>query len=430
MLKTLVKIINLIIVLSSGFVPGMVKSQTLPKADLVLWHQQGDDVIKQLGIAKIFDEWAKTNAPGSTLTLVQKYDDDLTGPFQAAARANAAPDLLWVDAKPILTLAAAPLIQPTDQVIDAALFMPAIVGAVRFNGKLYGVPLQAGNQLMLFYNRQFISEAPKTFAELIDLGMKLQKQNATVEGFTALAYSERESLWVFPIAFGFGATIFGSDGKSPALDTRNWIDAYQLIYDFRFKYKVAKQDCDYECADLNFRAGTAAMIFSGDWALTGKDGYINTMGDKLGIAAWPSVGADPAQNIPAPFIVGQYLAIPTNTTGDKFSVAAAFAKFLASDQVTALAWTVPNYRLPALLSALHSDTISKHPVLSQTRRALESGVIFPTQPEMACIFPVVTLQTRLLMNDSIKPGEAAREGQKAAVECIAKLNEAPATPTK
>src|SRR5690242_20264200 len=69
----------------------------LPKADLMLWHSQGEDAMKALGIQQIFDTWAAANAPGSTLTLVQKAEDDLAYDFPTAMKAKSGvPDLLWV----------------------------------------------------------------------------------------------------------------------------------------------------------------------------------------------------------------------------------------------------------------------------------------------------------------------------------------------
>src|SRR5664279_2884869 len=71
-------------------------SAALPKVDLVMWHQEGADVMTTLGIQKIFDDWAAKNAPGSTLKLVNKDTEVLRTDFQAAALAGSgAPDLLW-----------------------------------------------------------------------------------------------------------------------------------------------------------------------------------------------------------------------------------------------------------------------------------------------------------------------------------------------
>src|SRR5258708_12023863 len=52
-------------------------SSSLPKVDLVMWHQEGADVMTTLGIQKIFDDWAAKNAPRSTLKLLPKNTEAL-----------------------------------------------------------------------------------------------------------------------------------------------------------------------------------------------------------------------------------------------------------------------------------------------------------------------------------------------------------------
>ena len=410
----------ILIIICVAVAPTAIRADTLPRADLVLWHSQGEAVMNSLGIQKIFDGWASTHAPGSTLTLVQKEDDDLPVDFPAAVHDKSnPPDLIWTGPESVQSFAQAGLLQPVESWINRSLFIPAIADSASLSGKLYGIPLQAGNHLMLLYNKKFVKDAPQTFDELIKVAQTLQQANATVDGFQAFSYNQKESLWVFPFAHAFGATEFV--GATPALDSDGWVKAYQLVNDLKFKAKIEVQDCDYECADSAFKLGKAAMILNGDWALTGDTGYVKALGADLGIAPWPSVGFDPRQGIPAPFIVGQFLSISASTSGDKLKTAQAFAQFLATDQDTVLSWTMPNYRLPALLSALHSDKITSDPVLSQTSKALATGVIMPTQPGMACVIHAVSVQDRLLVNDSVKSAEAAKNAQQDAIDCIAAL---------
>lgn len=409
----------LLIILSAAVTP-TIHADSLPHADLVLWHSQGETIMNNLGIQKIFDNWAATHAPGSTLTLVQKEDDDLPVDFPAAVNAKSnPPDLIWTGPEAVQSFAQAGSLLPVDTLIDRSLFIPALTDSTTVGGKLYGIPLQVGNHLMLFYNKKYVKDAPQTFDELVKIAQSLQQANANVDGFQPFAYNQKESLWVFPLAHAFGATEF--NGATPALDSDGWGKAYQLLNDLKFKAKIEAQECDYECADSAFRLGKAAMTLNGDWALTGDTGYIKALGADLGIAAWPSVGFDPRQAIPAPFFVGQFLSISKSASGDHLKTAQAFAQFLATDQDTALSWTVPNYRLPALLSALHSDKITSDPVLGQTSKVLATAVIMPTQPGMACVIHAVSVQVRLIVNDSVKAAEAAKSAQQDATDCIAAM---------
>src|SRR4051812_15214626 len=110
----------------------------LPKVDLVLWHQEGD-AMKDLGIQKIFDDWAAKNSAGSTLTLVAKDTEALRTEFQAAALAGSGgPDLIWGPGDQVGVFVAAGLVQPTDDLVDHKLFIPVIDSVTAVGGKNYG----------------------------------------------------------------------------------------------------------------------------------------------------------------------------------------------------------------------------------------------------------------------------------------------------
>ena len=395
------------------------KAAGLPKVDLVMWHQEGEDTMKSLGIQKIFDDWAAKNSPGSTLTLVAKDTENLRTEFQAAALAGSGgPDIMWTVADHAGPFTAAGLIQPVDKMVDLKLFIPTIANITKIDNKTYGIPLQAGNHLMLYYNKSLVKTPPATFADLVKVAQQLAKDNASVDKFAPFAYNQGESFWVFPFAHGFKATEFEKDNKTPALASEGWVKAYQLIYDLKFKDKIEPSECDYNCADGGFKDGTVAMTLNGDWALGGDKGYIKLLGDKLGIAPWPKVEGG---GQPSPFVAGKYLMFPNTTKGDKLTVATAFAKFLTTDKETVLAFTVTNGRLPALLTALKDDKVAKDPVLAEVSKALLTGVAQPVQPEMRCVFDSVTTETKALMNDTIKPADAAKAAQDTAVKCIKDL---------
>ena len=391
---------------------------TLPRVDLTLWHQQGAQTMAQLGIQKIFDSWAAIHAPGSTLTLVQKDSDDLSTQFAALPAGMTAPDLLWASASTVVDDVQHQRLQAVDSLVDSTLFVPALVDPVRVNGQLYGVPLQGGNFLMLFYNKQLVPQPPQTFHDLITLAVNLQGSHSGDKHFAAFAFNELEPYWEFPYAYGYGATLFTADGHSTALDSPAWRKAYQFVHDLKYKSLALPESCDYECADNGFRSGEIAMIINGDWALQGDQNYVTQLGDKLGIAPLPALGSTASDQLPVPLLVGQYLFVPAATTGDKLTTAAAFVHFLSTDTATALAWTVPNRRLPALLSALNSDTISADPILSQTRPMLLAGVSLPLRPETACVLTTLGLPYSYLMNDMLQPADVMKQTQEKAAACF------------
>jgi len=412
--------------------------QALPKVDLVMWHQEGEDVMKSLNLQNIFDTWAKTNAPGSTLTLVAKDTEALRTEFQSSALAGSGgPDILWTVADQAGPFTTAGVIQPVDDVVDTSLFIPTIVNITQIDGKTYGVPLQAGNHLMMYYNKKYVKDAPATFADLVKVSKDLQQSVKNNDKFVPLAYRQDQSFWAFPVAIGYGGTAFTEDGKTPALNTDAWLKTYQFFYDLKYSDKITPPECDYDCMDGNFKSGNAAIIFNGDWALGGDTGYVKTLGDNLGIAPWPlldvaststtsdataEAGSGREAGRLAPYVAGKYIMLRNSTTGDKLTTASAFIKFLTTDEATVLSYTVPNGRLPALLSALSNEKVTGDPVLKLTSAALLTGVAQPVQPEMRCVFDGVTTSIVNLNSGAESDVKVlADNAQKAAEDCISKL---------
>lgn len=407
------------ILLFSALPRTTVQADGLPKVDLTMWSKEDDATNKSLGVQKLFDDWAAKNAPGSTLTIVNKSVEDLRTQFQSAALAGSGgPDVMWTVADHAGPFTAAGLIQPVDNIIDAKTFIPTIVNITKIDGKIYGVPLSAGNHLMMYYNKSLVPTPPATMDDLVKLAKDLQTKNASVDKFTPFAYNQQESFWVFPFAHGFGATEFAADNKTPVLDSKGWTQTYQLLYDLKFTNKIEPTECDYNCADGLFKGGQAAIILNGDWALGGDTGYVKLLGKNLGIAPFPKVAGG---GQPSPFVAGVYMMIPNSTKGDKLTVLSAWIKYLTSDNEAILAYTVSAGRLPAVQAALKLDAVTKNPVLADSSKALVTGIAQPVQPEMRCVFDAVTTSIRGVMTSQMQPADAATAAQKSAVDCIKTL---------
>ena len=142
------------------------------------------------GIQKVFDSWAAKNAPGSTLTMVAKDFEAFNTEFPTTEFAGSGtPDLLWAVGDNVVTFASDGLLQPTDTMVNHALFIPAIDNGTLVGGKNYGIPVYAGNHLMLMYNKKFVSKAPETFADLAKVSKDLSEKNSGVADFTPFTYT-------------------------------------------------------------------------------------------------------------------------------------------------------------------------------------------------------------------------------------------------
>ncbi|HOG48904.1 MAG TPA: extracellular solute-binding protein, partial [Anaerolineae bacterium] len=250
--------------------------------NLVLWTKEGASQLDKVN--ELATQFTAAN-PKITLEVVNYDVEKLRENFQTSMLAGQGPDLLWTvndHAGPFTT---AGLILPVDDLgFDMKSFLPGALEAVKLDGKTWGIPLSAGNHLMLLYNKDLVKEPPKDTAELVQVAKELTKGD--VVGF---AYNMTEPFWLVPWLGGFGGKVF-DDAGNPTLNTDAMKKTLQLLYDFKNTDKITPQECDYGCADTLFKDGKAAMIINGDWSL---GDYVTALGDKLGTAPIPKItGAD------------------------------------------------------------------------------------------------------------------------------------------
>lgn len=387
----------------------------LPAANLVLWYVDTPDSMRIAGIEQLFNSWAKEHALGSTLKLVNIESADLVTRFQVSvASNNGIPDYIWTYQDQLPQLADTGTLLTVDAQIRPDLFLPEAIKAVSLDGKIYGFPLSAGSHLMLMYNKNLITTPPSrfdqfpAFAEEMGLGGQSQSQSKSY----LLVYEMTSFYWVLPFVYGFGGNFFDTSGKMPSLNSEAWVSAYQLLYDLK-KTGVVPDTCDYSCADTAFIDGKAAMIINGTWQLSA---YKSSLGDKLGIADWPTLSNGQRARSP----VSAKLLLLTNTSSkSNQDVALGFGSFLSTDRTTMLNLALPNSQLPALLDALNDSQIVNDPLLSKAAEILRESIVMSRQKEMSCVYEPLNSALKTVLSDNQNPADVADVAQKAALDCIA-----------
>jgi ABC-type glycerol-3-phosphate transport system substrate-binding protein len=400
--RKLLLMLVLIALSTASFRPGLAHSP-LPRVDLTLWHIEPE----LSDIQTIFDRWAAENAPGSTLTLVHYQIDDLA---YAIDSGQTPPDLMWTVADQIPDFVAGNHLQPVDSLVDKNLFLASLVGMAQVEGHLYGVPMQGGNMVLLYYNKHFAPDPPSNLDDF-RAHLAALAQNAPKD-FYPLVYDQRDPFWIIPLAHALGATQFGADGKTLALDSPAWVKTYQYLYDLKFKDKAEPDDCFGPCSDRLFTQGQAAFTIATEAAL--RTNRYASLGDDLGVAVIPADVA-PASS----YITGRYLLFSAGLSGDKRAVAEAFAQYLALDIPSTLARTWPHYRMPALLAALDDPQITQNDRLNILRNAMKDAQPLIMGRQQDCIFNSLKDALRSLINDITKPEEAAKAAQQNASDCLA-----------
>jgi len=384
---------------------------TYPTGDIAieLWTKEGDPNIDF--VQKLADDYTALH-PNVTFNVVNKDVEVLREDMvNTALSPDAQPQLLWTVADHVGPFTAAGVIQPLDGLIDQATYDPVPWSATVADGQQWGAPISNGNQLMLYWNKSIIGDTAPADSD----AMIATAQEHTSGADYGLVFNQTEPFWLVPFLGGFGGSVFASDGVSPSLNTPYMVNTLQFLYDLKFTDKVMPSECDYTCADDLFKAGSAAMIVNGDWAL---GDYSTTLGDNLGVGPIPPISY--TGDYPKPYTAGTFYMVPSSVEGDTLTVVIDFIKW-STDKDQQVAMVEALKRLPANLEALADPIVTGDPLLAGAAAAVQVGTPQPVNLEMRCNWDAMKPQMQAVLSGSTSPGDAAKAMQSAADNCIATL---------
>ena len=391
---------------------GKTGGGTTEAVTINLWTKEGENDGGLQYVQSLTDAYTAAH-PNVTFVVVNKEVETLREDFQTASLAGAAPELLWTVSDHLGPFTTADLIQPVDKLFGLDKYVSSAVDAVKSpDGQTWGVPLANGNHLMLLFNKSLMPEAPKNTDELISKGKAFIAANP---GKYALVFNQTEPFWLAPWLGGFKGKVFAADGVTPTLNTPEMIAALQFIYDIKFTEKIIPPESDYDGADAMFKEGNAAMIINGDWSL---GGYLEALGDNLGVAPIPQVSA--TGTYPAPYTSGVFFMIPKDLEGAKLDAVVDFINF-ATNKENQLAMVSKLSRLPALTDALEDKLITENPILAGSAAQMSYGTPMPTVIEMRCVWDSWKPEMQAVFADTESAADAAAKSQSAAEACIAAL---------
>ncbi|MFP4363472.1 MAG: extracellular solute-binding protein [Spirochaetia bacterium] len=369
--------------------------------EFTLWTKEGEaDGGLQL-VQALAEEFGEEH--GVNIVVVQKDVEALREDFLNASLAGDPPDLLWTVSDHAGPFVTAGVVQPVDDLVDTSDY----VAAPSANGNTYGVPISAGNHLMLMYNRSLVPEAPQNTDEMIEMG------EAITDGDVwGIVWNQTEPFWLVPWLGGFGGSVFAADGVTPTLDTPAMVGALQLLHDIKYEYEITPPECDYNAMDTLFKEGLAGMIVNGDWAL-GQ--YEEILGDDLGVAPIPMVSE--TGEWPAAYTSGVYFMVPEGIDGPVLDVLTDFMLYVTSIEQQERQLNTLN-RLPGLREALESDAVTDDPLLAASAEAMSYGVPMPTVLEMRCNWDSMKPELIAVLNGQQTPEAAAEAMQSAAESCV------------
>ena len=373
-----------------------------------LWHQEGEAENAAQYVQALADAYTAEH-PNVTFELSNKNTEVLREDFITASLAGAPPSLLWTvndHAGPFTT---AEIIVPVDDLFDLGDYADSALAAVELNGQHWGVPISNGNHLMLYFNKDLVSDAPADTEALLAMAQDLKGQ-----GVTPLVYNQTEPFWLVPWLGGFGGSVFAADGVTPTLNTPEMVATLEWLKQLKDD-EIVPAESDYDGADTLFKEGQAAMIVNGDWTL---GAYKDLFGDKLGVARIPVVSS--TGDAPAPYTSGKFFMIPAGLDEGTQAVVVDFIKF-ATNNDNQLAMVSQLARLPALKTALEDESIAADTYLSGSADQMIVGVPMPTVVEMRCNWDSMKPEMLAVLAGDKAPEEAAADMQAAADACLTTL---------
>ncbi|WP_155994904.1 extracellular solute-binding protein [Butyrivibrio sp. WCE2006] len=240
------------------------------------------------------------------------------------------------------------------------------VSAVTTDGKVYAVPTSP-NSFFMFYNKNFFNES-----EIQSLDTMMSKNLG--DGVYNFSSSITNSWYLEMFFLGNGCSLFGEDGKDPAICTFNdekGLEAGRYILQLVQNPKYLE---DIENAGFDaFAEGKVGAYTTGAWNAPDLKA---ALGDKLGSAALPTakMGSDPGQL--SNFVDFKTVAVSAET---KYPEAAEkLAVYLANKDSSARRFAASG-DIPVLQNLADNEDISND--LAAT--ALNSQAVFATnQPSI------------------------------------------------
>jgi maltose-binding protein MalE len=213
-------------------------------------------------------------------------------------------------------LVAAKLVRPLDGWFEWTQLSPVLVDAVRVGGRIYGVPI-GGSSLILYYNRAFVSEAPRAWSDISALAAEYAQK-----GGDALVVSSLEPYFMGMFPESRGIQLLVTDTAKSGLGSARAAIAYdamrQALLDSAMLVSLQQND-----AVALFCDGSAAMLIDGPWSF---DTLRKALGDSLGMAVLPSWGSPAVQLTPYANVLS--LFVSTGVSEDRATVLKRFVRFL------------------------------------------------------------------------------------------------------
>ncbi|WP_016953929.1 sugar ABC transporter substrate-binding protein [Catenovulum agarivorans] len=152
--------------------------------------------------------------------------------------------------------------------------------------KQLGIPIVAGNHLLMYYNKKLVKTPLSSWTDFIE-----SKNNHNI------GWSYYEGYWFAPFLHAYDA--FPLKNGQVIFDSVSLKSAFQHYMTLKTK-NVLDTKCGYTCANNKFKDGKLDYFISGYWSYPE---LLETLGDNLGIAPLPKLDYAPLYSFYSVYVI-------------------------------------------------------------------------------------------------------------------------------
>ncbi|WAA13045.1 sugar ABC transporter substrate-binding protein [Fervidibacillus halotolerans] len=350
---------------------------------LVVWVN--DEEKQKEALEQIFNKY--TEETGIEIEMVEVSMLDQIQNLSLDGPAGKGPDVFFQPHDRIGDIVLQGLADPIDLGDEKEDYSETAISAVTYDGETYGAPLVVETYGM-FYNKDRVSEAPKTFEELQKIAD--EQTNASNEEYGFLM--EAANLYfIWPFFASNGAYIFkrGDDGSYDTNDIglanegakkageiiRNWFDKGQIPVGIT-----------PDIMNGLFKDGKVSVVINGPWMARE---YQDALGDKLGISILPEIDG----NVGKSFVGVKSWMLSAYSENKEWAV--DFMKFITNKENSLTYFEIAG-EMPANEAALTDPLVTDDPIVGAFAEQVQYGEPMPSVPEMQQVWEPANKALELL----------------------------------
>ena len=276
-------------------------------------------------------------------------------------------------------------------------------------GKVYGAPAVI-ETLVLYYNKDLMQEAPKTFGELEELAKDSKYNFAGEEGKnTAFLADWTNFYYAYGLLSGNGGYVFGKNGTDPkdiGLNNQGAIDGIEYAKTWYAKWPKGLQDTKGAAnfIQTQFQEGKTAAIIDGPWKASSlKEAKVN-----YGVATIPTLPNGKAYSA---FGGGKAWVIPAGANNPE--AAQKFVDFLTTTDQQKAFYDKTN-EVPANTEAREYAVGKNDELTTAVVKQFENAQPMPNISEMSTVWdPAATM-----LFDAVSGKKSAKDAADDAVKLI------------